>query len=148
MVYGQYITAKNGNINGGAGGNGVGNYNDEAGGGAGNPGGTGGADITKAENGTGGLLIIYANNIINNSIIEANGSNGGTSSRNAGGGSSGGGSINIFYKDNYTENNGSITADGGIAMCATGYKGGAGGTGSISVGQILNGTYTSTYTNY
>lgn len=148
MVYAQYITAKNGNINGGAGGNGVGNYNDEAGGGAGNPGGTGGADITKAENGTGGLLIIYANNIINNSIIEANGSNGGTSFRNAGGGSSGGGSINIFYKDNYTENNGSITADGGIAMCATGYKGGAGGTGSISVGQILNGTYTSTYTNY
>ena len=98
MVQGQYITAKNGNINGGAGGNGVGNYNDEDGGGAGNPGGTGGADITKAENGTGGLLIIYANNIINNSIIEANGSNG--------------------------------------------------GTGSISVGQILNVTYTSTYTNY
>ena len=26
-------------------------------------------------------------------------------------------------------------------MCATGYKGGAGGTGSISVGQILNGKH-------
>ena len=26
--------------------------------------------------------------------------------------------------------------------------GGAGGTGSISIGQLLNGTYTSTYTNY
>lgn len=26
--------------------------------------------------------------------------------------------------------------------------GGSGGTGSISIGQLLNGTYTSTYTNY
>ena len=94
------------------------------------------------------MLIIYANSLINNSNIEANGSNGGNGYKNAGGGSSGGGSINIFYKDNYTENNGSVTVDGGIAMCPTGYQGGAGGTGSISVGQILNGTYTSTYTNY
>lgn len=111
-------------------------------------GGTDGNVGSKGSDGTGGLLIIYANNIINNSIIESNGSNGGTGYKNAGGGSSGGGSINIFYKDNYTENNSSITVNGGIAMCATGYKGGAGGTGSISIGQILNGTYTSTYTNY
>ena len=145
--YSSY-TAEAGTINGGKGGKSKSNYLGNAGSGAGNPGGTDGNVGSKGSNGTGGLLIIYANNIINNSIIESNGSNGGTGYWNAGGGSSGGGSINIFYKDNYTENNGSITADGGIAMCATGYKGGAGGTGSISVGQILNGTYTSTYTNY
>lgn len=147
VLYSGY-TAESGTANGGKGGKSKSNYLGNAGSGAGNPGGTDGNIGSKGSNGTGGLLIIYANNIINNSIIEANGSNGGTGYWNAGGGSSGGGSINIFYKDNYTENNGSITADGGIAMCATGYKGGAGGTGSISVGQILNGTYTSTYTNY
>ena len=145
--YSNY-TAEAGTINGGKGGKSKSNYLGNAGSGAGNPGGTDGNVGSKGSNGTGGLLIIYANNIINNSIIESNGSNGGTGYWNAGGGSSGGGSINIFYKDNYTENNSSITADGGIAMCATGYKGGAGGTGSISLGQILNGTYTSTYTNY
>ncbi len=147
VLYSGY-TAESGTANGGKGGKSKSNYLGNAGSGAGNPGGTDGNVGSKGSNGTGGLLIIYANNIINNSIIEANGSNGGTGYWNAGGGSSGGGSINIFYKDNYTENNGSITADGGIAMGATGYKGGAGGTGSISVGQILNGTYTSTYTNY
>lgn len=145
--YSSY-TAEAGSINGGKGGRSKSSYAGNAGSGAGNPGGTDGNDGSKGSNGTGGLLIIYANSLINNSNIEANGSNGGNGYWNAGGGSSGGGSINIFYKDNYTENNGSITADGGIAMCATGYKGGAGGTGSISVGQILNGTYTSTYTNY
>lgn len=141
-------TAEAGTINGGKGGKSKSHFLGNAGSGAGNPGGTDGNVGSKGSNGTGGLLIIYANNIINNSIIESNGSNGGTGYKNAGGGSSGGGSINIFYKDNYTENNSSITVNGGIAMCATGYKGGAGGTGSISIGQILNGTYTSTYTNY
>ena len=146
-LYSGY-TSESGSVNGGKGGRSKSSYAGNAGSGAGNPGGTDGNDGSKGSNGTGGLLIIYANSLINNSNIEANGSNGGNGYKNAGGGSSGGGSINIFYKDNYTENNGSITADGGIAMCATGYKGGAGGTGSISVGQILNGTYTSTYTNY
>ena len=146
-LYSGY-TSESGSVNGGKGGRSKSSYAGNAGSGAGNPGGTDGNDGSKGSNGTGGLLIIYANSLINNSNIEANGSNGGNGYKNAGGGSSGGGSINIFYKDNYTENNGSITVDGGIAMCPTGYQGGAGGTGSISVGQILNGTYTSTYTNY
>ena len=146
-LYSGY-TSESGSVNGGKGGRSKSSYAGNAGSGAGNPGGTDGNDGSKGSNGTGGLLIIYANSLINNSNIEANGSNGGNGYKNAGGGSSGGGSINIFYKDNYTKNNGSITVDGGIAMCPTGYRGGAGGTGSISVGQILNGTYTSTYTNY
>lgn len=63
-----------------------------------------------------------------------------------GGGSSGGGSINIFYRTTY-KNEGEINTDGGNAN-GTKYTGGAGGTGSISIGQIVNGTYVSTYTNY
>ena len=124
------------------------------GGGAGNPGGKGlnwiGGDAT---NGTGGLLILVADNIENNNVIESKGSNGGTSNNNrnfeAGGGSSGGGSINIFGKNSIKK--GTITTNGGIATYGYDYGnhyGGAGGTGSISIGQLQNETYTSTYTNY
>lgn len=63
-------------------------------------------------NGTGGLLIIYGNNIINNSNITSKGIAGGNAW--AGGGSSGGGSINIFYRNNY-EYLGTIDANGGEA---------------------------------
>lgn len=63
------------------------------------------------------------------------------------GGSSGGGTINIFYKDSYN-NSGIIKAEKGLRTNGRLTSGGAGGTGSISVGQILNGTYVSTYTNY
>ena len=56
------------------------------------------------------------------------------------GGSSGGGSINIFYRDQYMQN-GNLDANGGTV-------GGNGGTGSISVGQIVDGSYVSTYKNY
>ena len=124
------------------------------GGGAGNPGGKGlnwiGGDAT---NGTGGLLILVADNIENNNVIESKGSNGGRSNNNrnfeAGGGSSGGGSINIFGKNNIKK--GTITTNGGIATYGYDYGnhyGGAGGTGSISIGQLADGTYTSIYTNY
>jgi hypothetical protein len=99
------------------------------------------------------LLILVADNIENNNVIEAKGSNGGTSNNNrnfeAGGGSSGGGSINIFCKNSIKK--GTITTNGGIATYGYDYGnhyGGAGGTGSISIGQLINGTYTSTYTNY
>lgn len=129
---------------GGAGGDGAG-LGGHCAGGAGNPGGlkwnsTGYNYSDRAANGTGGLLIIYANVINNYGSILSNGSNGGSSESNNGG-SSGGGSINIFYKD--TINNGTINSNGGIYG-----NGGSGGTGSISIGQIIDGTYKSTYTNY
>ena len=53
----------------------------------------------------------------------------------------------MFYINNY-KNNGKIPSDGGSKSKSAPSKGGAGGNGSISIGQLLNGTYTSTYTNY
>ena len=133
--------------NGGAGGKGISAYSSNygAGGGAGNPGGYGmksestySNSTFAGENGTGGLLIIYGENINNNNIIKSNGSNGGiaTSDDNiASGGSSGAGSINIFYKD---------TIKGKENIFVRGGKmnnGGAGGDGTVTIGKILNGTF-------
>lgn len=153
----------NGSDYGGAGGNAgfsqrSGTKNAVAGGGVGNP--TGKSKGYKAianayeiENGTGGLLVIYSDNVINNGTITARGINSkvvliGDYSKggyNAPGGASGGGSVNIFYKNNCV--NGTISVSGGAS--ATGHvTSGAGGNGSISVGQIVDGTYVSTYTNY
>ncbi len=146
--------------NGGAGGNAYARryrYNHSpksVGGGAGNPGGkgwyssgnniTGNAttDTSKGEDGTGGLLILYANNLFNNGEISAKGSNGGKAilgDRNASGGSSGGGSINIFAKHISTY---SITAKGGASNGnSLNPFGGAGGDGTITInelGSVLN----------
>jgi len=107
-----------------------------AGGGAGNTGGTGkytysgqntGTDWSdgNAENGTGGLLMIYTNDLYNNGEITANGMNGG--SGRAPGGSSGGGSINIFA--NLIKERGSVTANGGTV-------GGLGGNGSVTINEL------------
>ena len=97
-----------------------------AGGGAGNPGGLGKVSVGQTiqsginygegtgENGTGGLLIIFANKFENKSQIISNGSNGGktvSSDHSTGGGASGGGSVNIFYKELINE--GIVTANGG-----------------------------------
>ncbi len=87
---------------------------------------------------------IYANGIKNNSVISSNGIS--AASAHIMGGSSGGGSINIFYRNNYS-NEGNINVDGGNVNYSNN-RGGPGGIGSISIGQLLNGTYTSTYTNY
>ena len=118
-----------------------------SGGGAGNPTGYSIHEYEKNviwdKTGTGGTLIIYGNNINNNNEIIANGIKG--INAYVGGGASGGGSINVFYKESY-ENSGSILADGGEKTGS--YQSGNGGRGSISVGQILNGIYQSTYTNY
>ena len=121
-----------------------------AGGGAGNPGGTSnqvrGSYTFNPENGTGGLLIIYANSFINNGSVTSNGSKGGyirpSGNGIAGGGSSGGGSINIFYSKNYS-NNGEIIANGvdGLEGVDLNRSGGIGGNGSISIGNISTGTY-------
>lgn len=92
----------------------------------GNPGGKGMINVSQTtslsgSNGTGGLLIIYANTFINNSNIESKGSKGGDGYNYGGqGGSSGGGSINIFYNNKGTIS--TIDASGGIANS----QGGAG----------------------
>ena len=69
------------------------------------------------KNGTGGLLIIVSNKLVNAGKINSNGISG--ESNEAAGGSSGGGSINIFYKENYT-NTGVVDATGGLS--ANAYK--------------------------
>ena len=126
-------------------------------GGAGNPGGKGpavgsvGTASSTGSNGTGGLLILYANNYINNGNITSNGSNGGADSN--GGGSSGGGSINIFTNQStgidqlgiitntkYSEIKGTTNILGGLAV-GTQSKGGAGGNGTVNIGEIRNGQY-------
>ena len=95
--------------------------------------------------GSGGLLIMYANNIVNNSKITSNGSNGVNKTEvDSPGGSSGGGSINIFYENN-CENDGEITAVGGEAVQtnikSAKRKGGKGGNGTVTIGRILEGTF-------
>ncbi len=136
--------AQQGSDNGGAGGNGArpSNYGSGAGGGAGNPGGgSSGGQSNSGGNGTGGLLILYGNTIQNRGTISSNGAVGG-SAYYAGGGSSGGGSINIFYNEAITR--GTISAAGGSVSGVIGYegyRGGAGGSGSISIGNIVEGTY-------
>lgn len=113
-------------------------------GGAGNPGGKGSAysvpnSAYDGSNGTGGLLIIYSNAIINNGKVESNGSKGGkgieSGKGEAAGGSSGAGSINIFYiEDSLLRNLEAISPRMG--------NGGAGGNGSIITGTIKTGTFT------
>ena len=132
-------TAEDGKANGGAGGAGKGYdaYSWSCGGGAGNPGGANANKSGTGSNGTGGLLIIYSNDLINNGTIQANGSAGATAYR-AGGGGSGAGSINIFYANSITK--GTITATGGAAGLGTrngeSANAGKGGDGSITIGSI------------
>ncbi len=119
-----------GNPNGGAGGN-AGGSGGGGGGGAGNPGGSSvGGNATGGFNGTGGLLIIYSNKLINNGYVTAKGAAGGTG--NNLGGSSGGGSINIFYRQDMNDS-GTIIAHGGNGIL--------GGNGTSHMGIIEKGTY-------
>lgn len=131
-----YATA--GAVNGGAGGAGLTKRDNSteyrAGGGAGNNGGLGSINnasnsTIKGEDGTGGLLLIYANTLINESKISSNGSKGGGNNYHAEGGSSGAGSINVFVKNNQKQ--GTITATSPANL-----QGGAGGDGSITVTQV------------
>lgn len=109
--------SKNGSSNGGMGGSGHG-VGSSAGGGSGNPGGLGFNVGTRGQNGTGGLLVLYTKDLINNGQITSCGSNGGTAQIT--GGSSGGGSINIFYKQNI-ELNGTISVNGGKSPYRTSF---------------------------
>ena len=106
--------------------------------GTGNP--AGSSDYVHGLNGTGGLLMIYGNNIVNSDsgIIEANGVSSNVLAKFPGG-ASGGGSINIFYNDQFNDN-GSITANGGEALGAI-RKGGAGGNGTVTIGSIKTGIF-------
>jgi len=99
--------------------------------GAGNPGGSGDA---VGENGTGGLLIMYANSIANNGTIDSNGSKGGNTNTGSGG-SSGAGSINIFYNEQY-QNAGTIEAVGVNSTSSA-----KSGDGSVTIGTIKTGDY-------
>jgi hypothetical protein len=149
------VTGRSATGNGGAGGAAVGRRTSGtmyvSSGGAGNPSGndarpTAGANITvtgnattSAEQGTGGLLIIYANSIDNTGTIASKGSAskcpaGYCNGVDASGGSSGGGSVNIFYQNTLT-NIGTISAQGGQSGAAT-RKGGNGGNGSVTTTQI------------
>ena len=112
-------------------------------GGAGNPGGSSYGNYNNRD-GTGGLLIMYANKILNNGDILSEGTMGGRA--NASGGSSGGGSINLFYKDSFNNVN-TISSNGGnvaigIDLGGGGnVSGGSGGDGSVTVGNISTGTF-------
>lgn len=124
-----------------------------SGGGAGNPAGLSDHQFydyykgQKAQNGTGGLIIMYAKNVYNNGKIYSKGSQGAniTDWYTSSGGSSGGGSINIFYKEQYLAN-GEINADGAeIAIYnkdKTNYLC-KGGNGTITIGNISTGTFVS-----
>ena len=152
--YGTTIKAEDGSSIGGSGGAGIGYRASSswasrlAGGGAGNPGGKGGENGRgntsngTGENGTGGLLIIYSNNINNAGKIEANGSDG-SINEYIGGGSSGGGSINVFYKENIDWTGITEAKGGNIAISGSNTNGSHGGDGTISVGNINSGTYQS-----
>lgn len=147
-------TPEDGTINGGKGGSGFttggtgswsGYQNQYAGGGAGNPGGVGkkvlqsnqtqNATEYSGGTGTGGLLIIYTKDLVNNTSITSNGVSGGAGY--AGGGSSGGGSVNIFYSGNITL--GTIDVTGGTAAGVS-KKGGIGGSGTYTVCSISTGS--------
>lgn len=94
--------------------------------GSGNPG---------SMNGTGGLLIVYANNMNNIGKLVSCGV-GAAECKGATGGSSGGGSINVFYKNNEENIKGKYTVTGGSSG-----NGGAGGNGTVTTGNISSGTF-------
>jgi len=121
--------AGNGSSIGGPGGTRACFFNDSYGG-VGNPGSNG------APSGTGGLLIIYANEYNNNGTISARGTD--TLNANMSGGASGGGSINVFY--NTLVNNKTMSATGGNSTYSA-ERGGVGGAGTANAGSIATGTY-------
>ena len=131
---GTTVYGGDGGSNGGAGGNGVSPDSiswETVGGGAGNPGGTKGYNGAAGSSGTGGLLIIFATDLVNTGSIVSNGSAGGYGA----GGGSGGGSINLFYINSYSST-GTITAAGGAGGSGNS-SGGTGGVGTITVTEII-----------
>ena len=135
---GHFSYGTNASSNGAAGGNGSGS------GGAGNPGGIANSSAgINGENGTGGLLTIYANEYDNRGILSTKGYKGGNHSYNPCGGSSGGGSINIFYINKLSD--GTINVNGGSSVGSS-YKGGAGGKGTATYTQLSPVSFTLSHT--
>lgn len=148
-TYNGYAAAANGGAGGrGAGIQGNSSPNIYGGGGAGNTGGAGyyssrssnsmAWSAGNGQNGTGGLLTIYADTLSNKGTITSNGSAGGpvtanTSLAGAGGGGSGAGSINIFSR--VLINHKAASAQGGIGGKMV-MSGGNGGNGSITITQL------------
>ena len=128
------IEKANGSDTGGPGGNSYRYWDyqqEEIAGGIGNPSGISSGGNKTAVYGTGGLLIIQANEISNDGIISSDGStavalSNGYSMESSGSGS-GGGSINIFYKK--LLNKGTINANGGGGR-------NSGGKGSITLTEV------------
>lgn len=127
-----YLPGKPGAPNGGAGGASDGPGEARGFGGAGNPG------QTMGSNGTGGLLILCAQNYINNGTVSSQGARGGSQPyhiyRSKGGGSSGSGSINIFYKETLVAGSTNVSSVAGGAG-NLGW-GGAGGAGTVTYTKI------------
>lgn len=136
-----------GSSTGGAGGTGgvhSASYGDETGGGAGNPGGAGngsyGSENTnKGSDGTGGLLVIFSNNLVQSGTLTSNGSAGGNASEHncelaGAGGGSGAGCIVLL--SNTSNISGTYTVDGGtggvIGTKSRASKGGDGGAGTYA----------------
>ena len=113
-------------------------------GGTGNPGGTeygnnNAPDYRQGNNGTGGLLIVYAQTLSGTGNFSAHGTNAKGADYYGKAGASGGGSINIFY--NTTTLTGvNCNSNGGTAVKGS-YPGGDGKNGTISVGTVATGNY-------
>lgn len=154
-IYSNYHNER-GNSNGGAGGPGTGYRGSSgwwvrgAGGGTGNTGGLGASNSynggtyqcgnyegNKGNDGTGGLLLIYSNEIVNNSLISADGIKSSTPDQGhfPAGGASGGGSVNIFTE--YLSGSGEVTAKGGESAQCSG-KGGEGSVTIVKIGSALS----------
>ncbi|SFJ65919.1 F5/8 type C domain-containing protein [Paenibacillus sp. UNC496MF] len=120
--------------NGGAGGYGysTSSFSNSSGGGAGNPGGAGAAgnrgDGQPGADGTGGLLIVHAKDIINNGTLASNGSAGGNAYR-AGGGGSGGGHIEVTTEVTPTKIGTTSVVGGARGIGTRGAESGDGGIG-------------------
>lgn len=147
---GGYAASGDGSSVGGAGSKGIVRSSNGSGyaqislGGAGNP--SGGYECYRCgptnyvdRRGTGGLLVMYADNLYNSGEISAMGVQAPSSGTSNGygrvdpGGSSGGGSINIFANKVY--NNNTITAAGGKATVIHS-AGGKGGDGSVTIKEL------------
>lgn len=97
-------------------------------------------DSRKGTNGTGGLLTIYANDMVNSGQLTSAGSRGGQNKiadHSTCGGSSGGGSINVFYKNNISGIYNATSVGGtGVTSTSAGGTSGAGGAGSVTFTKI------------
>lgn len=108
-------------------------------------GGTGGTKYGAASagagnpaDGTGGLLVIWCNELENLGIISSEGSS--ASVATTPGGSSGGGSINLFYNVIKAGKDSKISVEGGKQAISTAI-GEKGGSGSINKGKVVDGTF-------